>query len=72
MGESAPLGEGAELPLSTELLWEGWKGGAGEMGRGHWDSDTVFVAFQPWSFQSALVLCRARGQVSIVGRAWLG
>lgn len=29
---------------STKLLWEGCRGGAGEMGNAHLDSDTVFCS----------------------------
>lgn len=37
---------------STKVLWEGVRRRAGEMGNGPLDSDTVFVAFQPWSFRA--------------------
>lgn len=50
--ENPPLwGNEQSWTSSTKLLWEGCRGGAGEKGNAHLDSDTVFVAFQPWSFR---------------------
>lgn len=43
-GKTNRAGQAAELPLSTELLWEGREGGAGETGSGHWDFDSVFCS----------------------------